>query len=327
MMMLNILIAIAAGCASGLMFASIISGVMISLVLFYLAPLPLMVAALGWGPASALIGAVAAGAGLGLGFGFAYFVAFIVTVGLPAFWLGHLTLLAKPASIPAANGLNGAAPPAADALEWYPPGRLLLWIVVFAVLVTMSALFTLGGDADSINAALRRGLARIVGVRNNAPNTDNDRMLDVVTQIAPAAATLVAMFTLTLNLWLAGKIVATSGRLRRPWPNLASSELPQVTMLALAVALALSFASGLAAMLGQIVSSALLMAYMLVGFAVLHVMTQASSGRWWWLMAAYGSVLIFGWPSLIMAMLGLLDNAIGLRRRFSNRATPPTLSS
>lgn len=327
MMMLNILIAIAAGCASGLMFASIISGVMISLVLFYLAPLPLMVAALGWGPASALIGAVAAGAGLGLGFGFAYFVAFIVTVGLPAFWLGHLTLLAKPASIPATNGLNGAAPPAADALEWYPPGRLLLWIVVFAVLVTMSALFTLGSDADSINAALRRGLARIVGVRNNAPNTDNDRMLDVVTQIAPAAATLVAMFTLTLNLWLAGKIVATSGRLRRPWPNLASSELPQVTMLALAVALALSFASGLAAMLGQIVSSALLMAYMLVGFAVLHVMTQASSGRWWWLMAAYGSVLIFGWPSLIMAMLGLLDNAIGLRRRFSNRATPPTLSS
>lgn len=327
MMMLNILIAIAAGCASGLMFASIISGVMISLVLFYLAPLPLMVAALGWGPASALIGAVAAGAGLGLGFGFAYFVAFIVTVGLPAFWLGHLTLLAKPATIPAVNGLNGAAPPAADALEWYPPGRLLLWIVVFAVLVTMSALFTLGSDADSINAALRRGLARIVGVRNNAPNTDNDRMLDVVTQIAPAAATLVAMFTLTLNLWLAGKIVATSGRLRRPWPNLASSELPQVTMLALAVALALSFASGLAAMLGQIVSSALLMAYVLVGFAVLHVMTQASSGRWWWLMAAYGSVLIFGWPSLIMAMLGLLDNAIGLRRRFSNRATPPTLSS
>lgn len=326
MMMLNILIAIAAGCASGLMFASIISGALISLVLFYLAPLPLMVAALGWGPASALIGSVAAGAGLGLGFGFAYFVAFIVTVGLPAFWLGHLALLAKPAAVPAASGLNGSAPPA-DALDWYPPGRLLLWIVVFAALITMSALFTLGSDAESISSALRRGLARIVGVRDGAPNTDNDRMLDMVAQIAPAAATLVAMFTLTLNLWLSGKIVAMSGRLRRPWPDLASSELPQMTMLALAVALALSFASGLVAMLGQIVSSALLMAYMLVGFAVLHVMTQASSGRWWWLMAAYGAVLIFGWPSLIMAMLGLLDNAIGLRRRFSNRATPPTLSS
>jgi len=39
-----ILIAVAAGSASALMFASIISGALISLLLFYLAPLPLMVA-------------------------------------------------------------------------------------------------------------------------------------------------------------------------------------------------------------------------------------------------------------------------------------------
>ena len=42
-----VLIGLAAGCASALMFASIISGALISLLLFYLAPLPLMVAALG----------------------------------------------------------------------------------------------------------------------------------------------------------------------------------------------------------------------------------------------------------------------------------------
>ncbi len=48
-----VLIAIAAGSASALMFASIISGALISLLLFYLAPLPLMVAALGWGPLGA----------------------------------------------------------------------------------------------------------------------------------------------------------------------------------------------------------------------------------------------------------------------------------
>ena len=46
-----LLIALAAGCASALMFASIISGALISVLLFYLAPLPLMVAALGMGPA------------------------------------------------------------------------------------------------------------------------------------------------------------------------------------------------------------------------------------------------------------------------------------
>ena len=51
-----ILIGLAAGCASALMFASIISGALISLLLFYLAPLPLMVAALGWGPIAATVG-------------------------------------------------------------------------------------------------------------------------------------------------------------------------------------------------------------------------------------------------------------------------------
>ena len=55
-----ILIALAAGCASALMFASIISGALISLLLFYLAPLPLMVAAIGWGPLSAMIGGIGA---------------------------------------------------------------------------------------------------------------------------------------------------------------------------------------------------------------------------------------------------------------------------
>src|SRR5688572_1912237 len=131
--MMNIVVAVAAGCAAGLMFASIISGALISLLLFYLAPLPLMVAALGWGPASALIGAATASAGLGLMFGLAYLLTFIITVGLPAYWLGYLALLAKPA---AAGGANGAPAP----LEWYPSGRLLLWIAAFACLITVSAL-------------------------------------------------------------------------------------------------------------------------------------------------------------------------------------------
>src|SRR5260370_7740608 len=60
-----LLVAIAAGCASALMFASIISGALISLLLFYLAPLPLMVSALAWGPLCAGIGGLAPPAALG----------------------------------------------------------------------------------------------------------------------------------------------------------------------------------------------------------------------------------------------------------------------
>ena len=84
LMIAIILIAIAAGCASALMFASLISGALISLLLFYLAPLPLMVAALGWGPLCATIGGIAAATVLGTIFGLPYCIAFVVTAALPA---------------------------------------------------------------------------------------------------------------------------------------------------------------------------------------------------------------------------------------------------
>ena len=162
-----ILIALAAGCASALMFASIISGAPISLVLFYLAPLPLMVAGLGWGPLSATIGGIAAALGLGAIFGLPYCLAFVLTVALPAWWLGHLALLGRPVGTGVPAG-NGAAPPA-PAMEWYPLGRILLWTAGFTALTTMAAMFTLGSDAATITAALRRGLLRIIGGRGAAP--------------------------------------------------------------------------------------------------------------------------------------------------------------
>ena len=102
-----LLIAIAAGCASALMFASIVSGALISLLLFYLAPLPLMVAALGWGPLAATVGCISAAIGLCAIFGLPYCIAFVVMVALPAWWLGHLALLGRPTSHDVSSG-NGA---------------------------------------------------------------------------------------------------------------------------------------------------------------------------------------------------------------------------
>ena len=108
-MIATLLIAIAAGCASALMFASIISGALISLVLFYLAPLPLMVTALGWGPIAATIGGISAAIGIGAMFGLPYCIAFVIMVALPAWWLGHLALLGRP--LTNVSAINGAARP------------------------------------------------------------------------------------------------------------------------------------------------------------------------------------------------------------------------
>ncbi|MBR1154869.1 hypothetical protein [Bradyrhizobium sp. JYMT SZCCT0428] len=319
-MIVIILIALAAGSASALMFASIISGALISLLLFYLAPLPLMVAALGWGPLAATIGGIAAASGLGLMFGLPYCIAFVVTVALPAWWLGHLALLGRP--LPAEEAGNGA-PPAAPAMEWYPVGRILLWIAGFAMLTTITAMLTLGSDAEAITTSLKRGLMRILTPRNAAPSGDTERWVSALAIIAPPAAAIVAMMTLTLNLWLAGKITATSGRLHRPWPDLKSAELPPMTLVALSLALAFCFVGGLPALFAQITATALLMAYAITGFAVLHTLTLALNGRAFWLSCAYAVVVVFGWPVLAMVVLGLADAVFGFRQRFMRGRPPP----
>jgi hypothetical protein len=320
-----VLIAIAAGCASALMFASIVSGALISLLLFYLAPLPLMMAALGWGPLSATIGGIAAAIGLGAVFSFPYCIAFVLTVALPAWWLGHLALLGRPSDNGAASA-NGAAPPA-PALEWYPIGRLLLWITGFAALTTMAALLTLGTDAAAINGALRRGWLRILGPRGTASTGEIEQWIDALVAVAPIAAAIVAMMTLTLNLWLAAKITATSGRLHRPWPDLKSADLPLMTLAALCVAIAFCFAGGLLAILAQIVTAALLMAYALIGFAVLHTLTLARKNRALWLSLSYAVVVVFSWPVLAMVVLGLADALLGIRQRFMRGRPPPLPAS
>ncbi len=320
-----VLIAIAAGSASALMFASIISGALISLLLFYLAPLPLMMAALGWGPLCATIGGIVAAIGLGAMFGLPYCIAFAVTIALPAWWLGHLALLGRPITSGVSPG-DGASPVAPD-LEWYPLGRILLWISGFAALTTMAALLTLGTDPAAVTGALRRGLLRILGPREVESTGETEQWIDAVVTVAPAAAAIVAMMTLTLNLWLAATITATSGRLHRPWPDLKSAALPPMTLAALCVAIAFCFTGGLLAILAQIVTAALMMAYALTGFAVLHTLTLALKNRALWLGCTYAIMVMFAWPVLAMVVLGLADAIFGFRQRYLRGRPPPLPAS
>jgi hypothetical protein len=315
-----VLIAIAAGCASALMFASMVSGALISVLLLYLAPLPLMVAALGWGPLCATIGGIAAAIALGALFGLPYCISFVVAIALPAWWLGHLALLGRPTAPQASSG-DGAAP-GTPVLEWYPIGRILLWIGGFAALTTMSVLLTLGTDAATITGTIGRGLM-LIWHPDDTSNEEVKRAIDALARIAPAAAAVVAMMTLTLNLWLAAKVTATSGRLQRPWPDLRSVALPPMTLAALSVAIAFSFIGGMPAILAQTVTAALMMAYALIGFAVLHTLTQALRNRAIWLSFTYVIVALFSWLMLAMAALGLADAVFGLRQRFLRSRPPP----
>jgi chromate transport protein ChrA len=320
-MMSTILIAIAAGCASALMFASIISGMLLSILLVYFSPLPLMVAALSWGPTSALVGGLSAGIILALSFNLMQGLNYVLMVAAPAFWLGHLSLLAQPAAAPA----NGSEPP----LDWYPVGRIVLWATLIAASIMILALLITGSSAEETTAKLRELALQTLNSfnRSGLEADDKQRVASFMARAAPLVLVSATSLMYLLNLWVAGTVARTSHRLRRPWPDLHGIALPHSAIVVLAAALLLSFMGGMPALLAQIISAALVTAYMLVGLAVLHAVTSLSSGRIWWRLAAYGVILMFIWPLLLLPVIGLLDAVFGLRRRFSAASTPPTPSS
>jgi hypothetical protein len=69
------------------------------------------------------------------------------------------------------------------------------------------------------------------------------------------------------------------------------------------------------------------MAYAFTGFAVLHTLTLGLRSRAFWLATTYAIVVVFSWPILAIAALGLADAAFGLRRRFLRTRPPPLPAS
>ncbi len=314
------LIGLGSGAAAALLFASLSSGTPLSVPLAYLAPLPLMIAALGWSHWAALIGALAGGLAIWLLFGTLFFIAFFAGIGLPGWWLGYLAMLARPV------GANGAA-----SLEWYPPGRLVVWAAALGCALIVLTVLVMGGDNDAFREAMRAALREVFrvaatesGASGPAALRDPDRFIDVLIIVIPPATAVMATLTNALNLWLAGRIVKFSGRLTRPWPNIPEMTFPPLTAAALALAIALSFLDGMIGVLAGITSAGLLIAYGLLGFAVLHVVTRNLAARAFVLGGVYAAVLIFGWPVLIMCLTGLADQIFNFRARAALRRGPPT---
>ena len=324
------LIGIGAGATGALLFASVTSGTLLSIPLFYLAPLPIMIAGLGWSHWSALIGTLAASLALGVAFGGVFFFAFLIGAGIPAWWLGYLTMLARPGSINGSSQ-NGAAASTA-ALEWYPPGRLVVWSAVLAAMVVVISIPNFGTDAESFRAGLHTALDRMLRIETGTPAdgplampglSNADRLVDFLVVAIPPAAAVLATITNIFNLWLSARIVKFSGRLTRPWPALAEMTFPRLVVVALAVAVAFSFLDGLVGIVAGVLSASLLMAYGVLGLAVLHSITQGVNSRGFMLAGVYAAVIVFGWPVLALCLLGLIETGFDLRARAARKHGPP----
>jgi hypothetical protein len=321
----SLLVGIGAGLSSALLFAVVITGSPLGIFLSYVAPLPILIGALGWNHRSGLVATAVGGLAIAAALRVEAGLAFAIGSALPAWWLAYLALLGRP-------NLNGS-------LEWYPLGRLLVWVAASAALVTFIGALALGSwDHATYHATLKGAIESVVRSQLRLPSDaplppslggfPSEQFMEALAGAVPFLAATVFASVLALNLWIAAKVVAISQRLPRPWPPIPQTRMPASALLLLGGAVAVSFMPGFAGVLALAFAGALLMAFALQGLALLHDVSRGRPGRTGLLASAYILLALISHTFLpLLALIGIADTAIDLRRRFTSGGVGPRSST
>lgn len=311
----HVALGIGAGLVAAFLFAAVGARSVPALLLMYLAPLPVLIVALGWHHLLGLLalstGAIAVSLMLRPSAG----VAFALGPALSAWVLAYLALLARP--VPASGD--------PEAERWYPLGYLLLWLGVAGALIGLSSLVAAtGGDYERYRSTLEETANSLLqreaggGRSTQLPQTlgvPGREFVQAMVSLAPALLGSMLTMILTLNLWLAAKVVAVSGRLARPWPDVPSVRMPGAAVVVLVLAILLAQMSGFPGVAGTALVGGLTMAFSLQGLALLHDVTRGRPGRTAILTILYAVTFLLAYVFMpAFALLGIADSALPIRR-------------
>jgi hypothetical protein len=318
-------IRIMAGVASALLFASATTGALFALPLFYLTPLPLFLVGLGWGTTSAAIAGLGASVLAALVLGGLVGLGYLVTFAIPAILLTYLALLCRQpdGQAAAAAGSDGQAQ-----LEWYPPGKLVGWITVMAGVLTALAIPLLGFDAETYYANLQEIMENTLlkDLETAAPEGfDTQQMSQLIAFLAralPAISAAIWILAMVFNMWVAGRVTAYAGHPLRPWPKISEITYPREFAIGFVASLFASMVPGIIGIIAIGFAGAFVMAYVLLGLVVIHVLSRLSPFRPFILGSVYIGLIFFGWIALIVATIGMADPIFKLRERFYAKRPP-----
>ncbi len=327
-----LLTGIAAGVASSLLYVSGSIGTSLSIFLYFLAPLPLFIAGLGWGATSAAVGAaigvVIASLIAGLTGGLVYFI----SIGFIPVVLCYYALMSRPPDDDEQTSI-----PAASARDWYPLGHLILWIAGFATLLTVIFIVFVLPSTPELKTSMEVLFGAIL-----------DQNLELKTRLGgdEAVPQMVAMFIALLpvtfasyifvmatsNLWLASKIIAASGRAIRPPFDVNRLHYPRLIPLVLTGLLVATFLPGVIHTVALAGTASLSMAFMFLGLLVVHATVPNVPIRPLFFAMFYIAVFIlFKYAFAALALIGIAETIFGIRQRFTTPppntpGAPPTIS-
>jgi hypothetical protein len=325
----NLLAGIGLGLVAAVVFASATTGALLArFLLFFVTPLPIALAGLGWGWQAGVLAGLSGSALVLVFSGPAVAIAFAATQAAPIAVLTYLALLARPVA---------DAKSAVEAVEWYPAGRLVIWSAAMAGVLAIGTLFLLGGDLDDLRKTLGEFVEKTVAAslpEGSEPIKLSDAEIASLSELAltalPAASALSWMASHLFNFWLAGRITLASGQLGRPWPDLAAIEYPRGVPLVFGLLLLATMIVGYPGLAASAFAGGLFAAYVLLGLAIVHFTTRGNGWRPFVLWTLYGALIVFNiWIAIVMAMLGLAETALRLRARVAPPSgplpkTPPT---
>jgi hypothetical protein len=313
---------IGAGLVSALLFSVVITGSLLGVLLLYFAALPIYIASLGWRHVAGLVACGVAAAVIGGVFSLYAGAGFLIAFGLPAGGISYLSLLGR------TDGHGHT--------EWYPVGRLLLWMVGSAALIMLVTTMLISGNHADFVAGMQRSFARVVsGEMPGVPRVTlpqgmtTEAFVAILVSWAPFVAAASMVPFLVLNMWIAAKTLSLSGRLPRPWPLLPGTVMPREALLVMLGGVAMAMTGGFIGFFGMAILGGLAVAFLFTGLAALHEATLGKRWRFPALLGVYVSVLFAGpLPLLLVSLFGVADTAFGFRAKSGSppqTPQPPTI--
>ena len=297
----RIIVGLGAGVASAILFVVPVKGTFLAALFGVAAPLPLMIAFLGFSQTAGFAGSAV---------GIAVVAALLhpIVSGIFAVWLVLPVAVLSALAVRRRTGAGLVVAAAAGVSI-----LLALGLIGFAI-------WSYGGwtpAVDAVTDALNPWVTDLVGGRSLPDKISPTGLARVMVSYAPAMAAGWTALTLCINFWIAGRLSLASNLLPRAWPNVPDTlRLPRLLGLAFAVALGCCFVGGPAGIAAACVAAGLGAAFALQGLGALHAITRGASARPAILGGAYAMVVgLMPWPLALAAGLGLVDCFAPLPRK------------
>ncbi|MGV1905335.1 DUF2232 domain-containing protein [Agrobacterium cavarae] len=271
-----------------------------SFLLYAASAMPVLVAGLGWGNATAIVAVLSAGFLGALAVSPLFAVTIAIFTLIPAGWLSHLANLARPAA-----EIGGPE----DLMAWYPLSGIVLHL---CGLITVSVIILgtmIGYGPELVSQMVDLMMASVQASESTfkpdpAALSQTKSLLVLMLPMIQGGLWVMLLFA---AYYFASRMVRSFGKGLRPREDIAAAlRMHRNAIFIFLGGIVLTFFGGVPAMVGAVLCGTFGAGFIMAGYASLHHRSKGKDWRLPVLILAYLSA-IFMFPLFLILLLGLSD--------------------